>query len=201
MDNTAMFKLSYGLFVLTAADNNNHNGCIINTAMQVTSNPNRISVTVNKNNLTHDIVAKTGLFNICILDESADFEVFKHFGFQSGRNAEKISSYHNIKYSNNGLAYVSKNSNAYISAKVVSSVDLGTHTMFIADVTDAETLSDIASMTYEFYHKNVKPAPEQSKKSGWRCKICGYIHEGDELPSDFVCPICKHGATDFEPIN
>ena len=200
MDNTAMFKLSYGLFVLTSADNNKHNGCIINTAMQVTDNPLRISVTINKNNLTHDIIKTSGIFNISILDESADFGIFKHFGFQSGRDAEKIESFENIKYSANGISYISKNVNAYISGNVVNTVDLGSHTMFIADVTDAETLSSLASMTYAFYHKNVKPAPKKTEKSGWRCKICGYIHEGDELPADFVCPLCKHGASDFEKI-
>lgn len=196
-----MFKISYGLFVLTSADENKHNGCIINTAMQVTDNPLRISVTVNKNNLTHDIVLKTGIFNISILDESADFNMFKHFGFQSGRDTEKIQTYPDISFSKNGLAYVRKSANAYISGKVCSVVDLGTHTMFIADVTDAETLSPLPSMTYAYYHKHVKPAPVKTEKKGWRCKICGYIHESDELPSDFICPICKHGADDFEPIN
>ncbi len=196
-----MFKLSYGLFVLTSADNNKHNGCIINTAMQVTDNPNRILITVNKNNFTHDIIKTSGLFNVSILDESADFSIFKHFGFQSGKDTEKIASFENIKYSENGISYISKNTNAYISGKVINTVDLGTHTMFIAVVTDAETLSSLASMTYAFYHKNVKPAPEKTEKSGWRCKICGYIHEGDELPADFICPLCKHGASDFEKID
>ena len=201
MDNTAMFKLSYGLFVLTSADGNNHNGCIINTAMQVTDNPNRIIITVNKNNFTHDLVKTSGLFNVSILDESADFGIFKHFGFQSGRDTDKIGSFPNVAYSANGISYINKNTNAYISGKVVSTVDLGTHTLFVADVTDAETLSSLASMTYAFYHKNVKPAPQKTEKSGWRCTICGYIHEDDDLPADFICPLCKHGAADFEKIN
>ena len=196
-----MFKLSYGLFVLTSADGNNHNGCIINTAMQVTDNPNRIIITVNKNNFTHDLVKTSGLFNVSILDESADFGIFKHFGFQSGRDTDKIGSFPNVAYSANGISYINKNTNAYISGKVVSTVDLGTHTLFVADVTDAETLSSLASMTYAFYHKNVKPAPQKTEKSGWRCTICGYIHEDDDLPADFICPLCKHGAADFEKIN
>ena len=201
MDKTALFKLSYGLYILTSADNNKHNGCIINTAVQVTDNPSRITVTVNKNNFTHEIIVKSGVFNVTVIDESADFEMFRHFGFQSGRDAEKIKTYPDISFSSNGISYINKNANAYISGKVISSVDLGTHTMFIADVTDAESLSALQSMTYAYYHKHVKPAPVKTEKKGWVCKICGYIHEGDELPDDFVCPICKHGVADFEPIN
>ena len=201
MDNTALYKISYGLFILTAADNDKHNGCIINTAMQVTDNPLRISVTVNKNNLTHDIILNTGSFNISILDETADFNIFKHFGFQSGRDTEKIKSFDNISYSKNSIAYINKNTNAYISGKVISTIDLGTHTMFIADVTDSENLSSVPSMTYSYYHKFIKPSSNQNEKKGWRCKICGYVHDAEELPDDFVCPICKHGAIDFEPVN
>ncbi len=201
MDKTALFKISYGLFVLTSADKNKHNGCIINTAIQVTDNPIRIAVTVNKNNFTHDIIIGSGVFNISVLDESASFDVFKHFGFQSGKDTEKIQSYSDISFSQNGISYLNKCANAFVSGKVHSSVDLITHTMFIADVTDAENLSSLPSMSYDYYHKKVKPAPVETKKIGWVCKICGYIHEGEELPDDFVCPICKHGVADFEPIN
>ena len=200
MDNTAIFKLSYGLFVLTSANEGRQNGCIINTAMQVTDSPNRMCIVVNKNNLTHDFVKASGVFNISVLDESAAFETFKHFGFQSGKNAEKINSYANISYAENGISYINKGTNAYISGKVENTVDLGTHTLFIADITDAQTLSDLLSMTYAFYHKEVKPKPEKTEKSGWRCTICGYIHESDDLPDDFICPLCKHGASDFEKI-
>ncbi len=201
MDNNAMFNISYGLFVLTSVDNKNQSGCIINTAMQVTVTPNRLSVTVNKTNFTHDIIKDSGKFNISILDISAPFDVFKHYGFQSGRNVDKIKADNNISTAENGLPYLNKYSNAYISCSVVENIDLITHTMFIADVTDAKILSDLPSMTYSYYHANVKPKPEKSaEKSGYRCKICGYVYNGDELPDDFVCPICKHGAEDFEPI-
>lgn len=201
MDNNAMFNISYGLFVLTSEFEGKKNGCIINTAMQVTVAPNRIAVTLNKSNYTHDIIVKSGILNISILDTTADFEVFKHFGFQSGSTVEKIETYDNIRYSSNGLPYLNKNANAYISAAVVEKVDLVTHTMFIADVTDAEILSAEPSMTYSYYHANVKPKPEQKKEeSGFRCKICGYVYKGESLPEDYICPICKHPAEDFEPI-
>lgn len=201
MDNNAMFNLSYGLFVITTEFDGKKNGCIINTAMQVTTTPNRISVTVNKNNFTHELIEKSGCFNISVLDVTADFEVFKHFGFQSGKDTEKIEGYSNISYSNNGLAYLNKNTNAYISGKVIEKIDLITHTMFIADVTDAEILSSNQSVTYSYYHSNIKPKPEKKEdESGYRCKICGYVYKGEELPEDFICPICKHGASDFEPI-
>lgn len=201
MDNNAMFNISYGLFVITTEFNGKKNGCIINTAMQVTTTPNRISVTVNKSNFTHDLIEKSGCFNISVLDVTTDFEVFKHYGFQSGKDTEKIDGYSDISYSKNGLAYLNKNTNAYISGKVIEKIDLITHTMFIADVTDAEVLSKNPSMTYSYYHSNVKPKPQpKDEESGFRCKICGYVYKGEELPEDFVCPICKHGASDFEPI-
>ena len=200
MDNKAMYSLSYGLFVLTAYEYK-HNGCIINTAMQVTTTPNRISITVNKQNLTHDMIKSTGVFNISVLSESVPFDIFKSFGFVSGRNSDKFDGIDCVDYSKNGLIYLTKYANAYISGKVINTVDLGTHTMFIADVTDCAVLSDEKSVTYDYYHKNIKPkADNREKKKGYRCKICGYIHEGDELPDDFVCPICKHGAADFERI-
>ena len=200
MDNKAMYSLSYGLFVLTAYEYK-HNGCIINTAMQVTTTPNRISITVNKQNLTHDMIKSTGVFNISVLSESVPFDIFKSFGFVSGRNSDKFDGIDCVDYSKNGLIYLTKYANAYISGKVINTVDLGTHTMFIADVTDCAVLSDEKSVTYDYYHKNIKPkADNREKKKGYRCKICGYIHEGDERPDDFVCPICKHGAADFERI-
>ncbi len=200
MDNNALFKLSYGLYILTSADNNIQNGCIINTAMQITDTPLRLCVTVNKNNLTHDIIVSSGIFNLSLLDESADFEIFRHFGFCSGRDVNKIDTFKNISFSANKLPYINSNTNAYISCKVSSSVDVGTHTIFIADVTDAQTLSSLPSMTYSYYHSKVKPKKQAVEKSGWICSICGYVHESEELPSDFVCPICKHGVADFEPI-
>jgi len=201
MDNKAMYKLTYGLFVLTAKDEDKDNGCIINTAMQVTTTPNRIIITVNKQNLTHDMVKKTEKFNLSVLTEGTGFDTFKNFGYQSGRDVDKMKAIA-IARSENGLVYLPDAANAYISAKVVGSMDMGTHTMFIADVTDMEVLKEESSVTYDFYQANIKPKPEKTeKKKGYICKICGYIYEGEPLPEDFICPICKHGAEDFEKLS
>ena len=201
MDQSCMYQLTYGLFVLSAAENGKENGCIINTAMQVTTTPNRISITVNKQNYTHDMIVRTGLFNVSILDQTAPFALFQRFGFQSGRDADKLAGLA-VAHSQNGLFYPTQNVSAVISGKVVQTVDLGTHTMFIADVTDGFKVSGETPLTYAYYHANVKPKPQPKTddKKAWRCKICGYIYEGDPLPADFVCPICKHGAIDFEAI-
>lgn len=203
MNTDSLNNISCGLYVLTASDNGIDNGCIINTLAQLTSSPLQIGVTVSKETFTHDMVAKTGIFNASVIDTSADFELIKHFGFQSGKDKKKFGTADSYRYeprfSENGLIYLSTFSNAYVSGKVTSSVDLGTHTMFIADMTDGEILSDKPTMTYDYYHKNVKPKV-QTKKSGWICKVCGYIYEGEELPKDYICPICKHGAEDFERI-
>lgn len=202
MDNNVMFKLSYGLFILTAKENGFDNGCVINTAQQLTDSPKRISVTVNKNGKTHDMIKATGIFNISVLSEEADFELIKHFGFQSGANCDKFESYENAKRADNGIMYITDGINSYISAKVIQEIDLGSHTLFIADVTDGGTLSDVPSATYAYYHSNIKPKPENKKaaKTVWRCKVCGYEYEGEELPEDFICPLCKHPASDFEKI-
>ncbi len=202
MNQQAMFKISYGLFVLTAQEKGFDNGCIINTAMQVTSTPNRISITVNKQNKTHDMVRATGVFNISMLSEDADFEIFKHFGFQSGKNVDKFENYGPKEKSENGLYYITKGTNAYLSGKVVQEVDLGSHTLFIADVTAGEVLSEVPSVTYTYYQEHIKPKPEAPKtgKTVWVCKVCGYVYEGEELPADFICPLCKHGAEDFEKV-
>lgn len=199
MDNKVMNQLSYGLFVLSAKDGDKDNGCIINTATQVTTSPNRIVVTVNKDNYTHDMIMKTGEFNVSILDESTVFDTFKHFGFQSGRDTDKFAEV-TFARAENGIVYLTKESNGYISGKVVDKIDLGTHTMFIADVTGGEVLSDRPSVTYAYYHANIKPSAKPVEKKGFICTICGYIYEGDTLPADFVCPICKHGAEDFRPL-
>ncbi len=202
MNLTSLQKVSYGLYVLTAFDGKKHNGCIINTAIQQTAvEPILFSVTVSKSNLTHDMILKTGKFNVSVLDQSADFEIIKHFGFQSGKNTDKISSYKNIDYSDNGVSYLTKNVNSVISVSVTNSIDMNTHTLFIGQVADCKVLSDISSVTYEYYHKFIKPKPQKNKEStGWKCKICGYIHNDENLPEDFICPICKHGAVDFEKI-
>ena len=200
MDTKAMFKLSYGLFVLTAKDGEKDNGCIINTASQVTSEPNRITIAVNKANYTHDMIKKTGVFNVSILSQDATFDTFKHFGFQSGRDTDKFAGYGDAQRSANGLFYLTKGTNALISGRVVEEKEFETHTLFIAEVTECRVLSDEESVTYAYYFAHIKPKPQpvEENKAGWVCKICGYVYEGEELPEDFICPLCKHPASDFE---
>lgn len=203
MNKKAMYQLTYGLFVLTARLGEKDNGCIINTAGQVTSTPNRISITVNKDNFTHDMIMESGRFNISILSEKANFETFQHFGFQSGRTADKFDGYQACKRSDNGIYYITEGTNAYISASVEQTIDLGSHTMFIASVEDMEVLSSDPSATYAYYQDSIKPKPEKKASGGktaWRCTVCGYVYEGDVLPDDFVCPLCKHPASDFEKV-
>ena len=200
MDTKALQKIQYGLFVLSASDGGRDNACIVNTVIQVTSSPMCIAVTVNKQNYTHEMIAATNKFNVSLIDQTAPFEIFKRFGFQSGRDTDKFAGFDGAVRTGNGLMRLTDHACAFISGWVISSVDLGTHTMFIARVADCEVLSGVEAMTYNFYHANVKPKPEASAKKGWRCKICGYIYEGEELPPDFVCPLCKHGAEDFERI-
>jgi len=199
---SAMFKLSYGLYVLTAKDGDKDNGCIINTTTQVTDNPKTIVVAVNKNNYTCDMILKTGKFNVSVLSESVPFEVFKHFGFQSGRDVNKFENFADAKRSENGIYYIDKNVNAFMSAEVIENKDCGTHILFYAQVTEAKVLSDEKSVTYQFYFDHIKPKPMVTeKRKGYVCKICGYIYEGEPLPDDFICPLCKHGAEDFEPLS
>lgn len=203
MDKKAMYRLSYGLFVLTSRLGEKDNGCIINTAGQVTSTPNRISITVNKDNFTHDLVRESGKFNLSILSEKASFSLFQHFGFQSGKSVNKFDGFSSCKRSENGLYYITEGTNAYISASVEQMIDLGTHTMFIASVDDMEVLSSDPSATYAYYQSHIKPQPEKNVSGGktvWRCTVCGYVYEGEELPSDFICPLCKHPASDFEKV-
>ena len=203
MNQKAVYNLTYGLFVLTSSVDGRDSGCIINTAGQVTSEPNRISIAVNKGNFTHDLVKKSGRFNISILSEAASFDTFRHFGFQSGREVDKFAGYEECRRSENGLYYVTEGTNAYISASIEQSLDLGSHTLFIAGVEDMEVLSDVPSASYAYYQSSIKPKPEQPAAGGktvWRCTVCGYIYEGEELPADFICPLCKHPASDFEKV-
>lgn len=205
MDQKVFQKLSYGLFVLTANENGKDNGCIINTACQVASEPQMISISVNKANLTCEMIANTRKFTISILSEDAKFETFQHFGFQSGRNVDKFAGYAACKKVYNGTMAVTAGTNAYISAYVQQQIDLGSHMLFIAQVTDGEILTDVPSATYAYYFANIKPKPEKvgttpEGKTVWRCKICGYEYVGEELPEDFICPLCKHPASDFEKV-
>lgn len=202
MNPKAMFQISYGLYVLTARSYGKDNGCIINTVAQVTSTPNRVMIAVNKNNYTHDIIRDTGFFNLSVLSESAPFSLFQRFGFQSGRNTDKFEGFSEFTRTQNTLAVLTKHLCAWLSCKVVTQVDLGTHTMFIADVTDCDVVSGENPVTYTYYQKNIKPKPAASdaKKKGFRCTVCGYIYEGETLPPDFICPICKHDASAFVPI-
>ncbi len=200
VDNNAVFKLSYGLYVLTTRENGKDNGCIINTASQITVNPNRIEIAVNKANYTHDMIKRTGMFNVSVLNEDATFKTFQQFGFCSGRDTDKFADVSYDCRTENGLRYIPEISNSVLCGKVVESYDWGTHTLFIADLTEAKVLNGVPSMTYQYYfdHVKPKPAPTAEKKAGWVCKICGYVYEGEELPADYVCPLCKHGAEDFE---
>ena len=206
MDNKAMYKLSYGLFVLTAKDGDKNSGCIINTAIQAASEPNQISICVNKANYTHDMVLNSGAFNVSVISEAAKFELFKRFGFSSGRDTDKFADFDGYGTAGNGIRYVTDGTNAYMSVKVEKTVDLGSHTMFIGTITDMEVLSDTASATYAYYFENIKPKPEAVGKTSdgqtiWRCRICGYEYVGEELPEDFICPICKHPASDFDKVS
>ncbi|MCD7836458.1 MAG: flavin reductase [Lachnospiraceae bacterium] len=203
MNKEALYKLSYGLFVLTACQNEKDNGCIINTATQLSSNPNRISIAVNKNNFTHDMISETRKFTLSVISEEAEFELIKRFGFQSGRDADKFAGFEGFRRGANGAAIITEGTNAYLSAWVEQCIDVGTHTLFIAQMTDADVLSGVPSATYQYYQDHIKPVKAGKTSDGktiWRCRICGYEYVGDELPQDFICPICKHPAEDFEKI-
>lgn len=201
----AMYALSYGLFVLTARQDGKDNGCIINTATQVTTTPNRITITVNKSNHTHDMILATGQFGLSVLSEQAGFDLFQRFGFQSGRDTDKFSGFEaHVSRDAEGMYHVTQGTSAWLSCKVVSTLDLGTHTMFLADVVDGDVLSSAPSATYAYYQANIKPkpqaAPAEAAKKRWVCTVCGYVYEGDFLPDDYICPLCKHPASDFEPL-
>ena len=205
MDKKAMYKLSYGLFVLTAKEGEKDNGCIINTAIQAASTPNQMSICVNKANYTHDMIMRTGEFTVSVISQRASFDLFKHFGFQTGREVNKFADFTACNRGQNGIYYITEGTNAYISVKVAKTEDLGSHTMFIGEITDMEVLSGDASATYEYYMNYIKPKPQEAGKTEdgqtiWRCTICGYEYVGEELPEDFICPLCKHPASDFEKV-
>ena len=205
MDKKAIYKLSYGLFVLTAKEGEKDNGCIINTAIQAASTPNQLSICVNKANYTHDMIQRTGEFTVSVLAQDAEYELFQHFGFQSGREVDKFEKYTRCLRGKNGICYITEGTNAYISVKVNKTEDLGSHTMFIGEITDMEVLREVPSVTYEYYLNHIKPKPQavgttESGQTIWRCTICGYEYVGEELPEDFICPLCKHPASDFEKV-
>ena len=201
VEQNAMFSLSYGLYVLTARDGEKDNGCIINTVMQQTDTPKRISITVNKANYTCDMIKKTGVFNVSVLSQDAPFAMFQHYGFQSGRDVDKFADAKTTPRAINGVCYVPACTKAFLSGKVIQTIEFETHILFIADVTEARELSNVPAMTYSYYFENVKPKPAAlAEQKGWVCKICGYVYEGEDLPADFICPLCKHGAEDFEKL-
>ena len=195
-----MFKIGYGLYVLSARENEKDNGCIINTLMQVTDNPLGVIFTINKNNYTCDMIINTKQFNVSMLTTETPFEIFEQFGFKSGKDTNKFTESEALNKSENGIVYLSKYINAYISCKVIDTFDFGTHILFHAQVVDAKNISNIDSLTYAYYHSNIKPKPKPVDKVAWRCEICGYIYDGDPLPEDFICPWCKHGVADFVKI-
>ncbi len=200
MDTDALCKIGYGLYILTTRSNGRDNGCIVNTFSQLALSPLRVGVSICKDNLTCQMVQESKLFNITVLNEKARFDVFKHFGYQSGKSVDKFANLE-LPRCGNGLCYLTENANCYFSCKVTETVDLGSHILFIAEVNDMKVLNkESETVTYSFYQRNIKPAPEKVQKNGWRCKICNYVYEGETLPEDFVCPLCKHGVEDFEKI-
>ena len=199
-DLSALFKIGYGLYVVTSNDGKKDNGLIVNTVTQVTNSPNRVAVIINKDTYSHHVIKQTGIMNVCCLSVDAPFRIFENFGFRSGRSADKFEGISTLR-SDNGLVFLPRYINAFMSLKSEQYVDLGTHGMFICSITEARTISDAETMTYTYYQEKVKPKPETEGKKGFVCKICGYVYEGDELPDDFICPLCKHGASDFEPIS
>ena len=198
-DLSALFNIGYGLYVVTSSDGNKDNGLIVNTVTQVTNTPNRVAVTINKENYSHHVIRQTGKMNVNCLDVSAPFELIKNFGFQSGRTADKFQGFEELR-SDNGLRFLPRHINSFMSLQVESYVDLGTHGMFICAVTEARVMGNTETMSYNYYYNNVKPKPQAEGKKGYACKICGWIYEGENLPEDIVCPLCKHGAADFEPL-
>ena len=201
MDSKALFKITYGLYVLTARQGERDNGCIVNTVMQVADQPVRLAVSVNKQNLTCEMIKETGMFNVSAITTEADFALFQRFGFQSGRDADKFRGMSSLERSENGLYYLTEMTNAFLSAKVAEQYDLGTHMLFIAQMTDGEVLSDGWGCSYAYYQADIKPKPAPAKKKSWVCEICGYVHEGEDVPDDFICPICKHGKEAFKPLD
>ena len=199
MDPKALFQITYGLYLLTTRQQGEDNGCIINTVMQIAEEPNRLAVAVSKRNLSCSMLQKTKVFNVSTLTTEADFELFRHFGMQSGRDTDKFAGFTAVCRTENGLYRRAEQTSAYLSGIVVQEVDLGTHILFIAEVTDGEVLTAQAPCTYSYYQSHIKPKPAPVRKKSWVCEVCGYVHEGEELPEGFVCPLCQHGREAFRP--
>jgi len=200
MDEQALLKISYGLFLLAVREGDKDNACIINTLSQAANLPNRVSISVGKKSLTHELLLRTRRFSASILTEDAPFTLFQRFGLQSGRNTDKFDGFPQAARDSAGLLHLTGYANAFVTAQVLHTIDLSSHTLFIAEPVLAETLSQAPSLTYDYYYRHIKPQPEKPKKTGWRCRVCNYVYEGDELPEDFICPWCGHGVADFERV-
>ncbi len=200
MNPKALYQITYGLYFLAVRSYGQDNACIINTAVQVASDPLRISISVNKGNKTHDMIMDSGRFNVCALTTDAPFSLFQRFGMQSGRDVNKFVGFEDVKRADNGVLVLSRYANAYLCCKLVRTMDLGSHTLFIAELEDAQVLSGDPCCTYGYYQSDIKPKPQPAKKKGWVCSVCGHVYEGEELPDDYTCPLCKHGKEDFQPI-
>lgn len=196
----SMMKITYGMYLLSAKDEKD-NACITNTLTQISSEPTCVSISVNKANYTTEMIKKTGKFTVSILTKDTPFSIFERFGYQSGRDVDKFADFQDVNREENGILSLTKYTNAVINAKVVKTEDMGSHVLFIAEVESSRKISDDESVSYEYYSKNIKPAPKSDKKKGFVCKICNFVYEGETLPADYICPICKHGAIDFEPLN
>ena len=200
MNPKALYQITYGLYWLPVRSYGQDNACIINTAVQVASDPLRITISVNKGNKTHDMIMDSGRFNVCALTTDTPFSLFQRFGMQSGRDVNKFVGFEDVQRADNGLLVLTRYTNAYFSAKLSRTVDLGSHTLFIAELEDAQVLSDQPACTYGYYQSDIKPKPQSKKKEGWVCSVCGHVYEGKELPEDYVCPLCRHGKEDFRPL-
>lgn len=200
MNPKALYHITYGLYLLSVRSYGQDNACVINTAIQVASDPLRIAVSVNKGNQTHEMIMESGRFNVSALTSDAPFSLFQRFGMQSGRDVNKFIGFEDVVRADNGILRLSRYASAYMSAKLVRTVDLGSHTLFIAELEDAQVIGEGEPCTYGYYQSDIKPRPQQAKKTTWVCKVCGHVYEGEELPDDYICPLCKHGKEDFEKI-
>lgn len=200
MNTKALFNITYGLYWLSTRSYGQDNACIINTAVQVASDPLTISISVNKGNKTHDMIMESGRFNVSALTQDAPFSLFERFGMQSGRDVNKFIGFDEVKRADNGLYVLAQYANAFFCCRLLRTVDLGSHTLFIAALEDAQVLSDRPSCTYGYYQSDIKPKPQPAQKKGWVCSVCGHVYEGDQLPDDYICPLCKHGKEDFRPL-